>query len=511
MSPAPLPPRVRVTRRSAQQWQTLVRIELLLRLRDTNAPILAACMAAACVLLTPTADAGYAVITFGGMKPVMSAGSALVAAGLVLSLLMLPVYSLGLGVGCARDRRLGAGAIMATTPVDGAGIAGGRVAANAVIVLAFSVLALVLVALAILSRWKHLPDLSSMAAYLLIVAPAGLCALPFGALLDRYLGDRDTAKAIATILFWSVLMVASLTAWPDVFGFLFLRQNMPAGTGPDFSLGIVGAEHLSRVSWRSVTITQSFVAARTEAIGAVIVLCAAVCLAMRPGMLRALSRLAASSGTAPAGAVNSAAPLPRLRSSSAGPLLSAWIVAQRWIKGNKVVVLLFAAAIGFGIPAGSVRVALALAFLIPLAIVNARRISGSSEVRLFERSTAALWRPAPLVFAALLLSAITAGAVFPALTHLPVARVVHLVIATAATCFWLTWSCAGIARPLLGISVYTLVWYLECFCDIPAGADLLAVGGTSPLPLAAAAGLTVVLFVLTLRKDSYGHSSTGRV
>jgi hypothetical protein len=32
------------------------------------------------------AEAGYAVITFGGMKPVMSAQSALVAAGLVLSL-----------------------------------------------------------------------------------------------------------------------------------------------------------------------------------------------------------------------------------------------------------------------------------------------------------------------------------------------------------------------------------------------------------------------------------------
>ena len=304
MNPAPLPARLRVARRPAQQWTTLLRVELLLRLRDTNAPILAACMAAACVLLTPTADAGYAVITFGGMKPVMSAGSALVAAGLVLSLLMLPVYSLGLGVGCARDRRLGTGAVMATTPVDGGGVAGGRIAANAIVVLAFSVLALALVGLAIRSRWNHFPDLSSMASYLLIVAPAGLCALPFGALLDRYFGDRDTAKAIATILFWSVLMVAALAAWPDVFGFLFLRQNMPAGSGPDFSLGIVGAEHMSRVSWRSVTITPSFLAARTEVMGAVIALCAAVCVAMRPGMLRALSRVPASSGGGPAGAVN---------------------------------------------------------------------------------------------------------------------------------------------------------------------------------------------------------------
>ncbi len=349
-----------------------------------------------------------------------------------------------------------------------------------------------------------------MAAYLLIVAPAGLCALPFGALLDRYFGDRDTAKAMATILFWSVLMVAALAAWPDVFGFLFLRQNMPAGSGPDFSLGIVEAEHMSRVSWRSVTITPSFLAARTEVMGAVIALCAAVCVAMRPGLLRALSRVPASSGGGPAGAVNSTEPLPRLRVSSVGLLRSAWIVMRRWVKGNRVVVLLFTAALGFGMSPAPERAALGLALLIPLAIVNARRISGSSEVRLFERSNAALWRPTPLVFAALLLSAITAAAALPAVAHLQAARVAHLAIAIAAASFWLTWSCAGIARPLLGISVYTLAWYLECFCDIPAGADLLGVGGTSLLPLAAVAGLAIVLVVLTLRKDSYGYSSTWR-
>jgi hypothetical protein len=33
---------------------------------------------------------------------------------------------------------------------------------------------------------------------------------------------------------------------------------------------------------------------------------------------------------------------------------------------------------------------------------------------------------------------------------------------------WLTWTCAAIGRPLLGISVYALVWYLESFTGLLA-------------------------------------------
>jgi hypothetical protein len=43
---------------------------------------------------------------------------------------------------------------------------------------------------------------------------------------------------------------------------------------------------------------------------------------------------------------------------------------------------------------------------------------------------------------------------------------------------------------------------------LPPAADLLGLGATSLPALAAAAGLTIVLGVLTLRKDSYGAPST---
>src|SRR4051812_2758980 len=282
--------RFRGTRQPARQGAAVIWMELLLRLRDTNVPILASCVAAACVLLTPSAEAGYAVITFGGMKPVMSAQSALVAAGLVLALLTLPLYALGLGLGCARDRRLRTGELLATSPVDVATIAGGRMVTNSIVVLLFSLVTLCLVSVAIVSRWGALPGIASMGAYLLIVVPAGICSLPLAAVLDRYFGEQETARAIAVIMFWSVLMMASLVAVPDAFGFTFLRENAPPGMGSDFSVGIVGAEHMSRVPWKSVELTSSFVASRMWMLGAVIATYAVVSLVIRVGMLRSIGR-----------------------------------------------------------------------------------------------------------------------------------------------------------------------------------------------------------------------------
>jgi ABC-2 family transporter protein len=499
--------RFRGERRPAEQWIAVIWVELLLRLRDTNVPIMAACVAAVCVLLTPSAEAGYAVITFGGMKPVMSAHNALVAAGLVLSLVMLPVYVLGLGLGCARDRGLRTGPLLAASPVDAGSIAGGRLAANAIVVMVFSLATLILVAVAVVSRLKNLPGAPSMAAYLLIVVPAGMCSLPLGALLDRYFGERDTAKAIATIMFWSVLMVASLAAWPDAFGFTFLRQNAPAGAGSDFSVGIVGAEHLSRVSWKTVELTSQFVASRIWMLGAVLMVCIAVCFVTRAGMLRSIGRAPAWPESGSASAAIAIAELPRIRPSAAGPVLAARTVARRWLKGSNVVAIVFAAAVTVGILSPSVRLVLGVALLIPLAIVNERRISGSLEIRLFERSNTALWWPSPLVFTSLLLAVLTAVPAIPVLTRVTVMRSVHVVVAILAASLWLTWSCAGIARPLLGISVYTLAWYLECFGDLPPTADLLGLGASSPLSLAAAAALTIVLGFLTFRKDTYGYRS----
>ena len=498
------------SRRRAPRWPAVTGTELMLRLRNTSAPIILICAAAAAVLLTPPADANYAVITFGGMKPVMSAGTSIVAAGMVLSLLLFPVYVLGLGVGCSRDRRLRTGAVLASSPVSPATLLCGRMIANAILVVLFSLMSLCLVAVVSASRFKSLPDAAAVAAYILVVVPCGLCSLPAAALLDRYLTDRDGEKASVMIALWSVLMICSIAAWPDVFGLLLLKQNAPAGAGlSEFSVGVVVADHMGKIPWASVALSPSFVAARLSLMAALLPLFALVCMAAGPGMKAALSRAPERSPGGGAAPVQPRADLPRMRPARMGLLSTAPVLWQHWFLRANWTRLSFAAGLLISLAAPrSTRLTLGVALLIPLSVFNMRRISGERRLRELERSTAALWRPSPLLFTALVLAAVTAIPVLPAFAQLPAARSVHVAVAILGAALWLTWSCAAMERPLLGISVYAVIWYLESFSDIPPAADLLGFGATSALSFAAALGLTIALGILVLRRDLYALRSS---
>jgi hypothetical protein len=436
-----------------------------MRMRDTSAPILLVLMAAVCVLLTPSADAGYAVITFGGIKPIMSAGTSLVAAGVVLSLVMFPIYVLALGAGCSRDRRLGTGATLASAPIPPGALLAGRTLANASIVVLFSVVALALVAAAIASRTHSAPDLFAVAVYLLIVVPCGLCALPLGVLLDRYLGDHDSAKAMATIALWSALMVCAITASPDLFGLAFLRENAPeASAGANLSVGIVVSQNMARAPWTTLNVTPGFVASRFELIAAALIGSAIVCMTAARGLLQTLSRGYGSSRAASAEPTWVPTAPARFRPTRSGAVRSALLMSRRWFHGAKWTGAFFAVGLCAAVIAPrSPRLALGAAMLVPLSIVNARRISGEAGTRAFESTTAAFWRPSPLLFTALTLALLTAIPVVPVLLQAPFVRGIYWLVTIVAGASWLTWTCAAIGRPLLGISVYALVWYVESF------------------------------------------------
>ncbi len=495
--------------RLAPRWPSVARVELLLRFRDTNVPLALTCVAALGVLLTPPAGANYAVITFGGLKPVMSAGTSIVSAGIVMALLMFPVYLLVLGLGCSRDRRLGTGVVPASSPIGALSLLAGRMVANAILVVLFSLVALPLVIVVTASRFHTTPDLISVAAYLLVVVPAGLLSLPVAAWMDRYLGDSVTVKSTAAITLWLMLMTLSLTTGADAFGLLLLKQNVPGGvSGSEFSVGIIVAEHMEQVPWKTVELTPSFTAARLTLLALTVVMSGLACIIAAPGLMEALTCTPGRSHAGAAAAVIEALDLPRVRPSPIGPLSAAFILCRRWFTGAHCPRALFAAGVVFAVMIPHLpRVAIGAALLIAPSIVNLRRISGETHVRQFELSMAALWRPAPLLFTAAVLAAMTAIPALPVIVTLPPVRGVHVLLAIIGMALWIAWSCAGIGRPLLGISVFTLVWYLECFTDLPPAADLFGLGATSVPSAAVALGLTTVLCVLVLRVDSYGFRS----
>src|SRR3954466_726573 len=120
----------------------IIRTETTLRMRDPAFPLLLAFVLATCALLVPAAGASYAVITIDNMKPIMSADTALVAAGIVFSVLLVPVYALALDIGHARDRRLLLDRLHLTVPADNALQSTARLIASALYVLPTAALAL---------------------------------------------------------------------------------------------------------------------------------------------------------------------------------------------------------------------------------------------------------------------------------------------------------------------------------------------------------------------------------
>lgn len=493
---------------SSPRWPAVVASELTLRLRDTNVPILLACMAAVCIVLTPPAGAGYAVITFGGMAPDMSPTTAVFAAGIVLSLLTFPIYALGLGVGCARDRHLRTGAFIASFPVNPSSVLAGRIVANMLLLSVFSLATLSLVIAVLAPRLKSFPNMTAIAAYLLVVIPSGLGGVLAGACIDRWMGDRSGAKAMVTMTVWCALMICSVVAGPDVFGLRLLKDNAPGGVaGSEFAVGVVVAQKMARVRWTNLALTPSFLSACLRLVA--VIIAGFVPVLVWPRFLEQLSPAVQRTDSGASDPVATVVDLPRIRPRPAGALPVSFVIGQRWFQPGSWIRVIFAATLASAILAPRVpRVSLSLALLVPLAIANAGRLSGESYLRQLELSTASLWRPSPLLFTSFVLTAASVIPVLPSLAALPLFRSIHIVVALLGMVLWLTWTCAGLARPLLGISMYVVIWYFESFGDMPAVADFLGFTATSTASFALAVAFAVSLCITLLKKDTYAFRSS---
>ena len=488
----------------------IVVTELRLRVRDPALPVLLGCIMAACALLTPTAAANYAVITFNGMKPVMSADTSIVAAGAVFGILVFPVNLLFLGAGYSRDRRLGIGRLLASSPVGPATLLVARLLANCVLVTLISFVALALILVTAASRYDAFPRFLSILLYLLIVIPVGLITVTISGLADRYLAANNLVRTALAFVVWFGFLFAFLIGHLDFFGVLYLQHSvLPGQGGIDLSVGIIASQNLPTMPWQTVELSPQFVATRFSLMAASLIVLGIASWVAGSGTMSALSRAARSAPTDCAAATAStlavAAELQRAAVSHVSALQAAALVLGRCLTRARwtwaAIVLSFLLS---WVTARTPRAGLAAALMIPLAVFNGSRMRPDASLRSLELVTPGLWFPSPSLFSAFVLTALSAGPVLPVLVQLPLGRAIHAVLGMLVMVLWLGWTCIGLARPLLGISIYTLVWYLAAFNDIPADVDFLGLAGSTPLSLAIALGLSITFVALVARGDWQG-------
>jgi hypothetical protein len=490
-----------------------VRIELLLRLRDPALPVLLAFLLAACALLVPSPEAPYAILTLDGKKPLMSAETALVAAAVVFGLLVLPVYSLLLGVGHARDRRLHVDRLHLTLPGNGAALIGGRLLAGLVFVLLSTLLSLLAVLSTILARYGGLAPASAVALFFLAVLPVGLFAVAASAILDRCLPERSGVRAALVFGLWFALMALSAMAQWDLFGIRYLAQATATGDArPSLSIGVIAGQAMPAVPWIHAPLTPGFVPFRLSLIlglvGALIPL--AFLLSPSPRSVAAAGGHGTGASMPPA-ASRVLAQLPSVRLPTASAWVTVRAIAARWRGRARLIWALMALALALALSTAAPGAALAVAHTVLMAVVS--RISQREQqvAATLERTTAAFLRPSPSLLHGGVLALMAAVPALPAFVRMAPVQALTASAGLLAASLWLTWTHRCVQRPLLGISTFSLLWYIDVFNDVPSVVDVLGLWHPGARTLTITGVAAGALLMLVERHDRRGRRRDGGV
>jgi hypothetical protein len=476
--------------------------ELLLALRKSSLPILIALLAGVSLLFTPAENAGYAILSVNGMRAAMPPGTRLIVAGIVMDLLFFPVILLTLGMGYERDRQLGISAILATSPPGRLLSAAARIFANALLVVALSFVLLLLLGTTIFLRERQLPSLAAIGAFLLVTLPAGLLGISIASAVDRWLGRNLILKSASVFAAYLLGAILSVVSPFDLFGVRLLKDNLPAAANSaSFSIGIVSASGLSAIPVTIDGVSLSFLFRQGGLVLLSIAVAALVAWLSRyvPGE-KEIAPSRQDDLTQPEHALQ--LDIPRFAPQKTNAHRVAWILLQRWLTRSFSIPIVAAAALLLSLAnPHALRAGPAVALLLPLLVANRGHLSAAG-LRDLELCTSSLWRPAPTIFAAIVLAAAVVMALCPVLFAAPLLASLHLLVGVVVASLWLVWTCALLDRPLLGISIYSLLWYIECFSTPPPAFDLLGIEAGSGLAFAFALTACALLAAACLRGDA---------
>ncbi|MFV2072656.1 MAG: hypothetical protein ACC742_08390 [Thermoanaerobaculales bacterium] len=504
-----------VRARSLAVVAAIIRMELTLRLRNPTFPLLLAFLLATCALLVPDPSAGYAIVTIDQKKPIMSAETALVAAGIVLGIMLLPVFALALDVGHARDRRNQLDRLQLTSPIPRAILPWARMLASLVFVLLTTLMLLVVVSSTIVARYGGVPAPSAMALFLLIVAPVGMLAALLAATFDRFLPERNLARTLFAFGAWMGAVVLSLVVQRDLFAIDYLKQTAMAGAAASvFALGVIETQNVSSIPWHVAPLTASFVGSRLALASLMVAVSGALAFLLRPR----LSAAPFAGGVCPIAVAPremervKPAPLDATALATASMLTAVRIIVAGWMRRSRLAWVALAAALVLAlIPGGSRGASIAVALTLPMIIISRTSFREVRVAATLEKTTAALFRPSPALMYSLVLALVALAPTLPALARMQAVQSATAVLGGLASTLWLTWTHRCVRRPLLGISTFAGLWYFDVFNDVPPALDFLGLWHASSAALLLTAVAASGMLLLVGQHDSRGDAASREV
>lgn len=493
----------------------IVRMELLLRLREPAFLVLLAFLLAGCALLVPDPAAGYAIVTIDHKKPRLSSDTALVAAGIVLAALLLPVYSLALDIGHARDRKTLVDRLQLTSPVGRLVLPWARLIASFLFVLFTLLVSLVVISSTIVARYGGLPGPDATMLFLLIVAPVGMAAALLGAVLDRFLPERSIAKAALAFSAWMGALTLPLLVSRDLLAIGYINQAaMPGEPERAFAVGVIAAREMPSILWQTTPFLEPFVWSRLVLVALLLATTTAFALLLGPGLnVAPPSGDVAPTATAPARAwpgrpARSEAVTPATASAlvTVGAMVGGWMNRSPYVWAAIAISLLLALLAGHA-PGAS----LAVALTVPVTILSKTSAGEVQVAATLERTTAALWRPAPALMYGWVLALLAVAPTLPGLVRMRPVQAATAVSGVLASALWLTWTHRCVRRPLLGTAIFVTFWYFAVFNDLPSALDLFGLWHESATALLITLLLAGTMLSLVGLSERRGGAETREV
>ena len=480
--------------------------EFRLRLRDGGTLLKTVLLVFFCVALVPPPGAPYAVLHVGGVAPAMSADTAMIAAAVVINAVLLLAYGLSLDVGLRRDRRGGMDRIRHTAAGSHAGVAAGRIAANA----AYAALSLLLAACALAStlfaRFGAPPSETAFALYWAMVLPCALAAPLLAGIAECVCADALWPRMLLTVAVWSGCLVSSLKGGLDLVGIgTLIALIAPFHDTAGLSLGFIAADSEHGFAWTTLhgTLGQWLPGRLAPLAG--LLPAAVVAVALLRWRLSTPPRADNVGATAPAGRVP-AATLPSHQGlppgGRAGVLSTLRLDLLRLRRKSPVAFLACAVAFVAGIASPAPGFALSLLTMVPLLLVARTSASEIAVAALTERCEPAYARLGATLHAALAILCPIAIAALPALVRVPPVQAATALAGSWALIVWLVLSHRRLDRPMLGIAVAAAVLYVLIFNEIPAAFDILGLSAPSGVALAIASALAGALTWQSLRRQT---------
>ncbi len=500
-------------------FRATLRAEFIRRVRHRTSLFQLLLFGALAALLVPSSTARYAIISAHGLRPQLSADTALVTAGVVLAVVLFPIYSLVFDAGRQRDASQHLDRLFATAPVSPWQIGAGRFMANVAFGSAVVAIAGLLLISTLHARYGTWPGLGAATAFLGNCLPVICLAAVTGLTLDLVLPDRPAARTALAFLCWMALVVLSVTHVVDPFGLDDLRRLIGDPTLTDaLSIGFISVTDQQFFLWKELP------AEAWQLIGGRLVIMAgwlilgAVVIAFLGRWLHPVRLDAIGVGTrgtqgseirvdrgppAAAGRFCEGAEL-AVRRLPAIPgdvalLRAVSLFLTRLFRRSPVGWLVLIAALATGVMAKQPGAAIAMAAVAPLLLLARTSPAEVRVAAVIERSQAGLSSLGPALIAAMAIAAAMLAAAAPALVRVPPMQAATAVFGLAATAAWLVWAYRIANLPTLGVAVSGGLDYLLVFNDVPAHADILGLWQPSATACLIASGLTMFFSIALYR------------